>query len=118
MDPWAEEGSFADGLKKSTLQPLELLKVLKEEVDSMAVAWPSYEDVQALEFPLSVNGFKLEIGKPIKSIQSSKFCLGRLLRIWNQVREIARRDFHLTDSLLNGNSRVACQHLDQESELS
>jgi hypothetical protein len=49
MDPRAEEGSFADRLKKSTLQPLELLKVLKEEVDSMAVAWPFDEDVHALE---------------------------------------------------------------------
>jgi hypothetical protein len=49
MDPRAEEGSFADRLKKLTLQPLELLKVLKEEVDSMAVAWSFDEDVQTLE---------------------------------------------------------------------
>jgi hypothetical protein len=74
-----------------------------------------------------VDGFKLEVGKPVKSIQSSKFCLGRLLRIRNQVCEIARRDFHSTcgsqtntqgtPSLQNG-SRVASQHLDEESELS
>jgi hypothetical protein len=49
MDPRSEEGSFADQLKKSTLQPLQLLKVLKEEVDSMAVTWTFHEDVQHLE---------------------------------------------------------------------
>jgi hypothetical protein len=49
MDPRAEEGSFADRLKKSTLQPLQLLKVLKEEMDSMAVTWPFHEVVQHLE---------------------------------------------------------------------
>jgi hypothetical protein len=49
MDPRAEEGSFADRLKKSTLQPLQLLKVLKEEVESMAVTWPFHEEVQHLE---------------------------------------------------------------------
>jgi hypothetical protein len=74
-----------------------------------------------------VDGFKLEVGKPVKSIQSSKFCLGRLLRIRNQVCEIARRDFHSTRgsqtntqgtaSQQNG-STVASQHLDEESELS
>jgi hypothetical protein len=78
-----------------------------------------------------VDGFKLEIGKPVKSIQSSKFCLGRLLRIRNQVCEIARRGFQLshssqtdahgTPSLQNGipgKYRDASQCLDQESELS
>lgn len=78
-----------------------------------------------------MDGFKLEIGKPVKTIQSSKFSLGRLLRIRNQVREIARTNFHLshssqtntqgTPSLQNGipcKSRVGSQRLDQESELS
>jgi hypothetical protein len=40
MDPRAEEGSFADMRKKSTLKPLELLTVLKEELHSMNVVWP------------------------------------------------------------------------------
>jgi hypothetical protein len=75
-----------------------------------------------------VDGFKLEVGKPVKTIQSSKFSLGRLLRIRNQVREIARKDFHLshssqtntqgTPSLQNGKNRVGSLYLDQESELS
>ncbi|PNF27384.1 hypothetical protein B7P43_G17491 [Cryptotermes secundus] len=131
MDPRAEEGSFADRLKKSTLQPVQLLKVLREEVESMSVTWPFHEDVQHFEFPPCVDGFKLEIGKPVKTIQSSKFCLGRLLRIRNQVRDLARKAFHLsqisqtntqgTPSLQNGvpcKSSVGSQRLDQESELS
>jgi hypothetical protein len=77
-----------------------------------------------------VDGFKLQIGQPVKTIQSSKFCLGRLLRIRNQVREIARKYFDLshssqtdtqgTPSLENSVlcNRVGSQCLDQESELS
>jgi hypothetical protein len=49
MDPRAEEGSFADRRKKLTLEPIQLLKVLKEEVESMAVTWPFCEDMQHLE---------------------------------------------------------------------
>lgn len=78
-----------------------------------------------------MDGFQLEIGKPVKTIQSSKFCLGRLLRIRNQVCDLARKYFHLshssqtntqgTPSLQNGvpcKSSVGSQRLDQESELS
>lgn len=50
MDPRAEEGCFADRRKKSTLKPLELLTVLKEELHSMNVAWPfGDEGVKHLE---------------------------------------------------------------------
>lgn len=49
MDPRAEEGSFSDRRKKSSLQPLQLLKVLKEELDSMGVVWPFSDDVKHLE---------------------------------------------------------------------
>jgi hypothetical protein len=49
MDPRAEEGSFSDRRKRSELQPLQLLKVLKEELDSMAIEWPFSDDVKRLE---------------------------------------------------------------------
>ena len=50
MDPRAEEGSFSDRRKKSTLKPLELLTVLKEELHSMHVVWPfGDEGVKHLE---------------------------------------------------------------------
>jgi hypothetical protein len=49
MDPRAEEGSFSDRRKKLTLDSLQLLKVLKEELDSMAVMWPFSEDVKHLQ---------------------------------------------------------------------
>ncbi|GFG29900.1 hypothetical protein Cfor_09920 [Coptotermes formosanus] len=122
MDPRAEEGSFADRRKKSTLKPLELLTVLNEELDSMRVVWPfGDEDVKHLEFPTCVKGFKIQIGQPVKTVHSSKFCLGRLLRIRNQVREIARRDFQFSPSTENDIScknTVASERLDLESELS
>jgi cap2 methyltransferase len=131
MDPRAEEGSFADRRKKLTLQALQLLKVLKEEVESVAVTWPFREDVKHLEFPPCVDAFELQIGQSVKAVQSSKFCLGRLLKIRNQVCEIARTDFHLSNSsqtdtqgtpnLQNGiprKNRAGSLSLDQESELS
>lgn len=49
MDPRAEEGSFSDRRKKSKLEPLQLLEVLKEELDSMAVKWPFSDDVKHLQ---------------------------------------------------------------------
>ncbi|XP_069682603.1 cap-specific mRNA (nucleoside-2'-O-)-methyltransferase 2 isoform X3 [Periplaneta americana] len=83
------------------------------------------------QFPVCVDGFELQIGKPVKTVQSSKFCLGRLLKIRNQVRNIARRDFHFSSStqssgqqsppLQNGNtdrSGDETYDLKQESELS
>jgi hypothetical protein len=50
MDPKAEEGSYADLFKKSILQLLQRLKILKDDVLSMAVQ---------LQFPQCVDGFKL-----------------------------------------------------------
>jgi hypothetical protein len=49
MDPRAEEGSFSDRRKKLKLKSLELLKVLKEELDSIHVAWPFDGDVKDLQ---------------------------------------------------------------------
>lgn len=82
------------------------------------------------QFPPCVDGFKLQVGKPVKTVDSSKFCLGRLLRIRNQVREIARNYIHpspsiesyvqTSPSLPNG---ISCENevaanLNEESELS
>ncbi|XP_069682597.1 cap-specific mRNA (nucleoside-2'-O-)-methyltransferase 2 isoform X1 [Periplaneta americana] len=131
MDPRAEEGSFDERRKKATLQPLQLLKTLKEELNNINVDWPFTKNIKYLEFPVCVDGFELQIGKPVKTVQSSKFCLGRLLKIRNQVRNIARRDFHFSSStqssgqqsppLQNGNtdrSGDETYDLKQESELS
>lgn len=122
MDPRAEEGSFADSRKKLMLKPLELLTVLKEELHSMNVVWPfGDEGVKHLEFPPCVKGFKIQIGQPVKTVHSSKFCLGRLLRIRNQVHEIARKDFQHSpsnESDICRKNAVASEPLDQESELS
>lgn len=78
-----------------------------------------------------MDGFKIQIGQPVKTVQSSKFCLGRLLRIRNQVREIAKRDFRFSSNTQSdGQASPSCQNgvsckggdvgqcLDQESELS
>jgi hypothetical protein len=62
MDSRAEDGSFADRRKKMTLQPLQPLKVLKEEVDSVAVKWSFREDVKHFEFPPCVDASKLQRG--------------------------------------------------------
>jgi hypothetical protein len=74
-----------------------------------------------LQFPTCVKGFKIQIGQPVKTVHSSKFCLGRLLRIRNQVREIARKDFQHSPSN-EGDSchknAAASVRLDLESELS
>lgn len=70
-----------------------------------------------------MDGLKLQIGQPVQAVQNSKFCLGPLLSIHKQIREIARRrsaqtDTQGTPSLQNDipykNSNGA-QHLDQES---
>jgi hypothetical protein len=74
MDPRAEEGSFADRRKKLTLQPLQPLKVLKEEVDSVAATWSFREDMNHFEFLPCVDASKLQRGQSAKTIQSSKFC--------------------------------------------
>jgi hypothetical protein len=97
----------------------------------VAVTWPSCKEVKYLEFPPFLYALKLQIVQPVKSVQSSKFCLGRLLKIRNLVHEIARNYFHLshssqtytqgTPNLQNGipdKNRVESQHLDQESEVS
>lgn len=76
------------------------------------------------QFPTCVEGFKIQIGQPVKTVHSSKFCLGRLLRIRNQVREIARKEFQHSPSnksdicYKNAENAVASERLDQESELS
>ena len=73
------------------------------------------------QFPPCVQGFKIQIGQPVKTVHSSKFCLGRLLRIRNQVREIARKDFQHSpsnESDICCNNADAAERLDQESELS
>lgn len=76
------------------------------------------------QFPSCVDGFKLQTGQSIKTVHSSKFCLGRLLRIRNQVCDIARRDFHFSPSMQSNVHGISCkngvapQHLHQESELS
>ena len=45
-----------------------------------------------------MDGFEIEIGKPVKKVESSKFCLGRLLKIRNQVRCIAKEHFCRSNS--------------------
>jgi len=73
------------------------------------------------QFPTCVKGFKIQIGQPVKTVHSSKFCLGRLLRIRNQVCEIARKDFQHSPSNESDvccKNAVASERLDQESELS
>jgi len=88
----------------------------------MNVVWPfGDEGVKCLKFPTCVKGFKIQIGQPVKTVHSSKFCLGRLLRIRNQVREIARKDFQHSpsnESDICCKNAVASERLDQESELS
>ena len=42
------------------------------------------------QFSVCVDGFEIKIGKPIKTVQSSKFCLGKLLKIRNQVQGIVK----------------------------
>ena len=49
MDPRAEEGSFDDRRKKATLEPVELLKVLRQEVINISVDWPYEEDIGKME---------------------------------------------------------------------
>jgi hypothetical protein len=128
MNPRVEEGSFADRRKKLLSQPLQLLKVLKEQVDGIAVTWPFCEDVKHIEFPICVDGLKQQIVQPVQTVQSSKLYLGRLLRIRNQVCEMARRYLYLihssqtdprgTLSLQNDipcKNRIGSQHLDQGS---
>ena len=73
------------------------------------------------QFPTCVKGFKIQIGQPVKTVHSSKFCLGRLLRIRNQVREIAKKDFQHSLSNDSDNcckNAISSERLDQESELS
>ncbi|PSN54810.1 hypothetical protein C0J52_02913 [Blattella germanica] len=118
MDPRAEEGSFEDRRKKATLEPLPFLKLLKEEVNSMDIEWPFAENMRIMEFPVCVDGFEIKIGKPVKNVQSSKFCLGRLLRIRNQVRSIARKDFSRSFSNPSSPALPNGDNLSMESELS
>lgn len=67
------------------------------------------------QFPLYVDGFKIQIGQSIKSVHSSKFCSGSLLRIHNQVCEVARRDFYFSPSMQG--DEVVAQQLEQEREI-
>jgi hypothetical protein len=92
MDLQVEEGSFADRHKELALQPLKLLKVLKEKVSRIRSVrtWNN--------FISCVDGLKLQIGQPVQAVQISKFCLGPLLRIHEQIKEIAMRLFNLSHS--------------------
>lgn len=47
------------------------------------------------QFPDNPKGFKIVKGKPVTKVNSSKFCLGRLLKIRNRVREIAHSQYHV-----------------------
>ncbi|XP_034234318.1 cap-specific mRNA (nucleoside-2'-O-)-methyltransferase 2 [Thrips palmi] len=93
IDPRQEEGSFNDRRKRLTLSPEEELKYLKDDLNNLAVAWPGDFDVFWMDFPENPKGFKIVRGKPISKVHSSKFCLGRLLKIRNRVREIAQQHY-------------------------
>lgn len=89
IDPKTEEGSFNDRKKRMTLSPQEELKCLDDDLLHLNVAWPGDYDVFWIDFPQNPHGFKIVRGKPISKVNSSKFCLGGLLKIRNRVREIA-----------------------------
>ncbi|KAJ9593436.1 hypothetical protein L9F63_015022, partial [Diploptera punctata] len=122
MDPRSEEGSFDDRRKKAVMEPLELLKVLKEELLNIDIDWPHKDVIGVMNFPDCVNGFEIKIGKPVKTVQSSKFCLGRLLKTRNDVRKVARGLLSRSNSNRSDASSTAAannnDNLAQESELS
>lgn len=95
LDPKGEEGSFNDRRKRLASSPEEELAYIKDDLRLMDVAWPGDYDVFWLDFPDNPKGFKIVKGKPITKVNSSKFCLGKLLKLRNRVREIAYDHFKL-----------------------
>ncbi|XP_066999169.2 cap-specific mRNA (nucleoside-2'-O-)-methyltransferase 2 [Anabrus simplex] len=90
LDPRTDEGSFNDRCKKKQMSPVEQLQFIQEDLENMNIKWPFDEDIKWLKFPAVVEGFNIQTGKPVTTVHSSKFCLGRLLKLRNQVREIAK----------------------------
>jgi hypothetical protein len=72
------------------MQPLKLLKVLKEKEDSVAVT--PFCEVKYTYFDLftRVDKLKMQIGQPAQAAKSSKFYWIPLLALHNQVHEIPR----------------------------
>ncbi|KAK3920253.1 Cap-specific mRNA (nucleoside-2'-O-)-methyltransferase 2 [Frankliniella fusca] len=93
IDPKTEGGSFNDRKKRLTLSPQEELKCLSDDLLHLNVGWPGDFDVFWLDFPQNPQGFKIVRGKPITTVNSSKFCSGSLLQIRNRVRELAYDKF-------------------------
>ncbi|XP_046999261.1 cap-specific mRNA (nucleoside-2'-O-)-methyltransferase 2 isoform X2 [Schistocerca americana] len=87
VGPKNEEGSFNDRCKKRKLDPSEQLRVLQDEVTNLEIKWPfEDEDIKWLTFQQKLlKKFSIRIGKPIHTVESSKFCMGPLLGMHNQV---------------------------------
>lgn len=98
VGPKNEEGSFNDRCKKRKLDPSEQLTVLRDEITNLEIQWPfEDEDIKWLTFPQKLlKKFSIQIGKPVHTVESSKFCLGPLLRIHNQALNIAFEKFGYT----------------------
>nr|CAD7404709.1 unnamed protein product [Timema poppensis] len=93
-DSKTEDVSFNERLKKKEVEPLIKLYHLEEELAQLEISWPFEEDVNWLCFSNCVTGFKLTLGKPVKTVNSSKFCQGNILNIRNRVKAAAQ-EFNL-----------------------
>lgn len=94
MDPRFEQGTFNEKLEREKLPPLEKLKLMESEIQQAKLEWKYNEKIKWLQFPQSGSKFDEVItGKPVKSVHSSKFCSGRLLKVRNEVLALADEHF-------------------------
>ncbi|XP_049787047.1 cap-specific mRNA (nucleoside-2'-O-)-methyltransferase 2 isoform X3 [Schistocerca cancellata] len=119
VGPKNEEGSFNDRCKKRKLDPSEQLSVLQDEVTNLEIKWPfEDEDIKWLTFkPKLLKKFSIRIGKPIHTVESSKFCMGPLLGMHNQALNIAFEKFGYSMEGKKNGGQVRSELLSKYREL-
>ncbi|KAL0276090.1 UNVERIFIED_CONTAM: hypothetical protein PYX00_003748 [Menopon gallinae] len=90
MDAKENVGSFNDFLEKQKIRGYERLKLMAEDLKRIQIRWTYDTDIKWLEFKNYSNNFKIVFGKPVTSVHCSKFCLGKVLTMRNDIADLAK----------------------------